>query len=882
MIDGRGSHAVNPWPFVGRHVEVERCLAALGARDVRVVGIHGPAGVGKSRLADEVARRSEEAGRPVLRSQTSPGAVTVPLGALVHLLPRPLLEAPVDGPALYAAAVDVVGTTGPGEPPLLVVDDLQWLDTSSAVLVGQLLTGGHLMLVGTVRSGEPVSEAVAALWQRADAFRVDLDALTESEVDSMLHLALGAPVHARLAGAIWEASSGNPMFVRELVLGARAGGQLVERRGVWWLAGELMATPRLTEAIEHRLVGLPEPARRALQLLAVWEPLGLAELDATYGSAALDALDRAEMIQLRVDGRRQQVTLAHPLYGEVVRRSLSTLGRRQLLLAQADRIEAHGSRRRDDPLRVAMARLEATGTAEVGLLVGAARIARHGHDHELVARLTEAALGDGWHAEAVLLRAEALHELGHYDDVERLLAAAPREIVDDPDHGVRIIAMRVRNLMWGLRRPRDALAVNREARSRPRPVDELDELVTDEALTLLYSNRPRQAIDSLAQMSTDPTPRARVLLAITEIPSLIVIGRCEDALAEIDVAQPLHRGLQDQSAIAHPGVHTVYRMHALTEAGRLAEAYAIAERGYRRANVGGPPLGRDWFAIGLGRIALLEGRPRTARRWLAEAAVLSASPGFDGPHRLELSLLAVAEAWLADAAAASTAEEVRNLPPAVFLPAEQQLGLAWSKLADGDPQEARSLLAAAADEAQDSGHRTSESWLRHDLLRLGNLRQAGRLAELADDCQGALVPAYAAHAAALSRRDPVELDECSRRFEALGMALLAAEAATEAADNHRRAGSPRSATASTKRAVDLLDRCEGARTPALVSSDVIVPLTDREREVAAMAARGLASRDIASRLSLSPRTVENHLQRIYAKLGITNRAELADTLTRAE
>jgi DNA-binding CsgD family transcriptional regulator/tetratricopeptide (TPR) repeat protein len=617
-----------------------------------------------------------------------------------------------------------------------------------------------------------------------------------------------------------------------------------------------------------------------LDLLAVWEPLGLGELEAVCGGAAVDALDGAEMIRLRMDGRRQQVMLAHPLYGEVVRRSLSALGRRRLLLEHAARIEAHGARRRDDPLRVAMARLEATGTADVNLLVAAARIARHGHDHELVARLSGAALGDGWHAEAALLRAEALHELGAYDEVERLLASAPREVVDDTDHGVRIVAMRVRNLMWGLRQPEDALVVNRGERARRLNVAERDELVTDEALTLLYSNRPQQAIESLRQLSSAPTPRARVLRAIAEIPALIVVGRCEDALAEIEVAQPAHRALEDQSAIAHPGVHTVYRVHALTEAGQLAEAYAIAERGYRRANVGGgPPMGRDWFAAGLGRIALLQGRPRTARRWLAEAAVLSSSPGFDGPHRLELSLLAVAEAWLGNTpVAVATATEVRGLAPGVFLPAEEQLGLAWSCVADGDPHEARALLAAGADEARRSGHRSCEVWLRHDLLRLGDQRCTERLIELAGDCQGALVAAYAEHAVARSGRDPVALDGCSRRFEALGMDLLAAEAATEAADSHRRVGSQRNAAASAKRSSELLERCEGARTPALVSNDMVVPLTDREREVAALAARGLTNRDIASRLYLSPRTVENHLQRIYVKLGITTRAEVAEAL----
>jgi DNA-binding CsgD family transcriptional regulator len=57
-----------------------------------------------------------------------------------------------------------------------------------------------------------------------------------------------------------------------------------------------------------------------------------------------------------------------------------------------------------------------------------------------------------------------------------------------------------------------------------------------------------------------------------------------------------------------------------------------------------------------------------------------------------------------------------------------------------------------------------------------------------------------------------------------------------------------------------------------------VPLTPREREVVALAAGGLASKAIADRLYLSVRTVDNHLQRAYTKLGVTAREDLASAL----
>jgi DNA-binding CsgD family transcriptional regulator len=71
-----------------------------------------------------------------------------------------------------------------------------------------------------------------------------------------------------------------------------------------------------------------------------------------------------------------------------------------------------------------------------------------------------------------------------------------------------------------------------------------------------------------------------------------------------------------------------------------------------------------------------------------------------------------------------------------------------------------------------------------------------------------------------------------------------------------------------------VERCDGATTE-LLRSPGGDGLTTREREVAGFAARGLSDLEIAARLSVSRRTVETHLYRIYTKLGISGRGELA-------
>lgn len=76
----------------------------------------------------------------------------------------------------------------------------------------------------------------------------------------------------------------------------------------------------------------------------------------------------------------------------------------------------------------------------------------------------------------------------------------------------------------------------------------------------------------------------------------------------------------------------------------------------------------------------------------------------------------------------------------------------------------------------------------------------------------------------------------------------------------------------------LVGRCEGAVTPTLQSIGTRAVLTSAEHEAAVLAAAGRSNREIAKELSLSVRTVENRLARVYDKLGIAPRAELAGAM----
>ena len=116
------------------------------------------------------------------------------------------------------------------------------------------------------------------------------------------------------------------------------------------------------------------------------------------------------------------------------------------------------------------------------------------------------------------------------------------------------------------------------------------------------------------------------------------------------------------------------------------------------------------------------------------------------------------------------------------------------------------------------------------------------------------------------------------RYEALDALGLAAESAAELADLYRARADTRLATAAQQRSADLAARAGGIHTPALARGQGVEPLTPREREVALLAAAGRSSRDIGAHLHLSTRTVDTHLARVYRKLGIVGRAELAGAL----
>lgn len=142
-----------------------------------------------------------------------------------------------------------------------------------------------------------------------------------------------------------------------------------------------------------------------------------------------------------------------------------------------------------------------------------------------------------------------------------------------------------------------------------------------------------------------------------------------------------------------------------------------------------------------------------------------------------------------------------------------------------------------------------------------------------------LLPALVAWMDAFARNDGDALAEIAEEVFLAGMPVIAAEAAAAAWTIARQTGADeRTIAARGRRAQELRSMFTHASTPLLVEAPVELPLSRREREIATLVAGGRTSREVAETLVIGVRTVESHLARVYGKLGIRSRAELAAAL----
>jgi ATP/maltotriose-dependent transcriptional regulator MalT len=869
-----------PWPLVGRAAELADVADAmdLGAGGVLFAG---PAGVGKTRLATECLELAEDRKWSTAVVRANRAAASIPYGAFAPLLPAAFRSNQGEADALRQAAHAVLGEAG--EDRLLVlIDDAHELDDASAALVHLLASSPKVFLVVTVRTGADAPEPVPALWKDELLERIEVPNLDADAAAELVSRALGGPVDGLSAYALWSASGGNALFLRELVIGACDAGALRDvGGGLWRLTGTLSPSTRLGEVVGLRLGALSDDEREVVELVAVGEPVSLDDLVDLVRTKSIDELERRGLIEVQLESQRRQVRMAHPLYGEVVRAGLPERRRQEVFGQLADALEARGAQRREDVLRVAVWRLDAGGGGRPELLVAAARQAHAAHDISLGVRLSQAALDEGAGDDAAHILGVGLDDLGEHERAEEVLRAG-EENATDARWRARMSLARADNLFRGLGRADEAKEIVRNAELRV--VDDpmlRNGLVALRATFLLFEGRLTDAIRLVEPLLGEGTDVAYAQGALAGSVAMALGGRANDAVTVANRGEQARVALGETVQLAAPGIYLVARAQALLEVGQMREAAELAQLGYDGAVEIGAPHGQAWFATILGRIDLHRGKAASAALWSREGGVVWRELRHPAA-RWGFGALATAQALAGDLDdAEATYAELDAEPPTPVRVFDTEIDRGRASIAAqrGERTRACEILVDAADRAEAGGAFGIAAGAIHDLARLGEVRLAvSRLDAIAPNVDGDYMAARHEHARALLADDADRLDTVSEAFERIGAILLASEAASSAASVHRHAAMRRKATASAQRAAALLAECEGARPFGVEPEVPGVSLTRREREVAELAANNLTSREIAEKLFVSTRTVENHLQRAYEKLGVRGRRELRQAL----
>ena len=862
-------------PLVGRSAELAAIADAWSTGGAGVV-LSGEAGAGKSRIARAGLDALRRAGARAVVVQATASAATVPLGALASLVP------PSDGERdrfeLMRAAGDALRARAAGGRVVLAIDDAHLLDPASAAVVLGLALDRSVFVLATIRDGEPLPDAVAALWKDAAAARVPVGALVDADAAAVAESLAGGPIEQRALAWIVATSLGNALYIRELVLGATAGGALRSAGGLWRLEGRAPISDTLAELVGSRLAGLDAAARDLVDLLAVAESLTVDELVASAGAGTLERIEELGLIRL-VDGPGT-VELAHPLYGETIRAGLLALRGRRIGSDAARIFAARQLSSAPDLLRIARWRVGAGEAVEPELLIEAAGVANLAGEPELAAELARRAREAGLGVAASLLLARAHTLRGNPAEAAEVLIEAEAEAeATGQDNARRLVDQLSDVLYWGLN---DLAGL---AGLLARAEGWWDDAGWQRQLTPLRIRvaHALRAVDRTAQVDALLADGSDQALAREVEPlraaRLLYAGRGTDAWETIRAVRPDAplRDHADELAAA------VYLSVALETGEGWDEAAAWGDALLRGGIRHGDTAAMACGTVTLGAVAFWQGRFADARRWLNDAELQLAHRDVVGLLVAVRSLLVGIGAATGDPelAASAHARLVEGLGAAAPRPTQRPQVIradAWAALADGRADEACRFLLDGSEAL--AGMPTTAARLAYEALRAGAAVRAVAplLAASADRSDARLVQACSAHVAALADRDGAALLGAADDLEALGALRYAAEAAAHAASTFASEGRDDSARRAAARSRALVPAGQGGAPLVVEGLDRPTGLTRRERQLAELAARGLSNVEIAERLVLSVRTVESHLFRAMQKLGVSDRRELGPLL----
>jgi DNA-binding SARP family transcriptional activator len=379
-------------PLIGRKLELAALLdglsRALSGRG-RLFLIAGEPGIGKSRLADELAEQARQRGARTLfgraweaggapaywpwvqvirsylrecdvgtaREQLGSGAADVAqmLPELRELLPEvgtpPSLDPEGARFRLFDATASFLGRAAEGQPVVLVLDDLHAVDTPSLLLLeflAQHLAEMRVLVLGVYRDSElgpehPLSEALMELARYA-APPLQLGGLPEADVARFIEASHGLEPARGLATAIHRKTDGNPLFVGEILRLLAAEGRLQEAAEATSRRIAIPASVR--DVIGRRLRHLSDDCKRVLTLASVlgreFDLDALGRVSEHELDPLLDLLDEpiSGRVIGEVPGARGRLRFAHVLIRDVLYDELTATRRLRLHRLAGEALES--------------------------------------------------------------------------------------------------------------------------------------------------------------------------------------------------------------------------------------------------------------------------------------------------------------------------------------------------------------------------------------------------------------------------------------------------------------------------------------------------------------------------------------------------------------